>query len=143
MIVGRLLSVFVCDPASSESEGLLLDYYTKRAEAYKTGVTLPRSLYVPRPIGASCACFHCSSAPTSFFLYQPNCGNGKTFDIRTRALNGAFHWMVQMTGDMLIELILDLHQPNRRLPAMLGWVILFVTGMAIWGDGYAFQVWSE
>lgn len=75
--------------------------------------------------------------------YQQNSVNGNTFNIRTRSLNGALYWMAQMLGGLLIGLILDvpfLSRPNR---ARLGWIVLFSTGMAIWGGGYAFQAWQD
>lgn len=39
--------------------------------------------------------------------------------------------------------ILDLKFLNRQSRAKIGWVTLFVTGMAIWGGGYKFQVWDD
>ena len=39
--------------------------------------------------------------------------------------------------------VLDLKGINRRARAWIGWTVLFVTGMAIWGGGYKFQVWND
>ncbi|EXJ77552.1 hypothetical protein A1O3_09779 [Capronia epimyces CBS 606.96] len=82
-----------------------------------------------------------------FYSYQQNNVNGMTFNLRTRSLNGALYWIAQMVGGLLMGVVLDLHlrqrQLNRRTRAQIGWAILFVTGMAIWGGGYRFQVWDD
>ncbi|KAL2838270.1 major facilitator superfamily domain-containing protein [Aspergillus pseudoustus] len=74
-----------------------------------------------------------------FYSYQQNVVNGGSFDLRTRALNGALYWIAQMVGGLLMGLTLDLQHVDRRHRAVIGWTVLFVTGMAIWGGGYAFQ----
>ncbi|KAK1992740.1 hypothetical protein LX36DRAFT_731743 [Colletotrichum falcatum] len=48
-----------------------------------------------------------------------------------------------MFGGLLIGLLLDLPMLERPGRARLGWVLLFVTGMATWGDGYQFQRWQD
>lgn len=78
-----------------------------------------------------------------FYSYQQNVVNGMTFNIRTRSLNGALYWMAQMVGGLIIGLILDMPGLNRRMRAQVAWCFLFVTGMAIWGGGYAFQKWFD
>ena len=78
-----------------------------------------------------------------FYSYQQNQVNGETFNIRTRSLNGALYWIAQMFGGLLIGLLLDLPFLSRPNRARLGWVFLLVTGMAIWGGGYAFQEWQN
>ncbi|CEL04924.1 Putative UNC93-like protein [Aspergillus calidoustus] len=74
-----------------------------------------------------------------FYSYQQNVVNGGSFDLRTRALNGALYWIAQMVGGLVMGLTLDLKLVDRRHRAIIGWAVLFVTGMAIWGGGYAFQ----
>jgi hypothetical protein len=74
-----------------------------------------------------------------FYSYQQNVVNGGSFDLRTRALNGALYWIAQMVGGLVMGLTLDLKRVDRRHRAIIGWTVLFVTGMAIWGGGYAFQ----
>jgi len=78
-----------------------------------------------------------------FYSYQQNEVNGKTFNIRTRSLNGALYWIAQMIGGLVIGLILDMPWFNRNMRARIGWAVLIVTGMAIWGGGYAFQLWEN
>lgn len=79
-----------------------------------------------------------------FYSYQQNNVNGETFDLRSRALNGALYWLAQMFGGFLIGYILDSKLiGNRRSRALVGWGLLFVTGMVIWGGGYKFQVWQN
>lgn len=84
--------------------------------------------------------FFCANV---FYSYQQNDVNGSTFTIRTRSLNSALYWMAQMFGGLLMGEILDLKPLNRRQRAWFGWIILMVTGMAIWGGGYAFQRWHD
>lgn len=78
-----------------------------------------------------------------FYSYQQNIVNGETFNIRTRSLNGALYWIAQMLGGLVMGLILDMPWFNRQIRARIAWTFVFVTGMAIWGGGYAFQKWSE
>ncbi|CRG89175.1 UNC93-like protein C922,05c [Talaromyces islandicus] len=77
-----------------------------------------------------------------FYSYQQNEVNGMTFNIRTRSLNGALYWMAQMLGGLIMGCLLDMPWLTRRWRAVAGWVTLFVAGMAIWGGGYKFQLWS-
>lgn len=77
-----------------------------------------------------------------FYSYQQNVVNGMTFDIRTRSLNGALYWIAQMLGGLIMGLMLDTPGLSRPMRARVGWGFLFITGMAIWGGGYAFQKWS-
>jgi hypothetical protein len=78
-----------------------------------------------------------------FYSYQQNEVNGKTFNIRTRSLNGALYWIAQMIGGLVIGLILDMPWFNRNMRARIGWTVLIVTGLSIWGGGYAFQLWEN
>ncbi|KFZ24799.1 hypothetical protein V502_00721 [Pseudogymnoascus sp. VKM F-4520 (FW-2644)] len=78
-----------------------------------------------------------------FYTYQQNYVNGMTFNLRTRALNGALYWMAQMVGGLFMGSVLDLKHLNRRTRAQMGWGILFVTGMVTWGGGYKFQAWAD
>ncbi|RMZ84379.1 hypothetical protein DV738_g615, partial [Chaetothyriales sp. CBS 135597] len=77
-----------------------------------------------------------------FYSYQQNEVNGKIFNLRTRSLNGALYWIAQMVGGLLMGFLLDVGL-GRRTRAILGWAILFVTGMAVWGAGYSFQMWAD
>ncbi|EOO01196.1 putative unc93-like protein [Phaeoacremonium minimum UCRPA7] len=78
-----------------------------------------------------------------FYSYQQNNVNGTTFNLRTRSLNSALYWIAQMVGGLLMGFILDLKFLNRQSRAKIGWAILFITGMAIWGGGYKFQIWED
>lgn len=48
-----------------------------------------------------------------------------------------------MAGGLLIGVLLDLPFLARPARAKLGWVVLFITGMVIWGGGFAFQKWQD
>ncbi|KAJ5925169.1 major facilitator superfamily domain-containing protein [Penicillium verhagenii] len=78
-----------------------------------------------------------------FYSYQQNDVNGMTFNLRTRSLNSALYWIAQMFGGLLMGVLLDLPRLNRRTRAQIGWGVLFVSGMAIWGGGYKFQIWDD
>ncbi|UNI25039.1 hypothetical protein JDV02_010747 [Purpureocillium takamizusanense] len=83
-----------------------------------------------------------------FYSYQQNNVNGQTFDLRTRSLNGALYWIAQMFGGLLMGLVLDYKGrlslgSGKRARALAGWTVLLVTGMAIWGGGYKFQLWND
>jgi MFS family permease len=77
-----------------------------------------------------------------FYSYQQNEVNGMNFNIRTRSLNDALYWLAQMVGGLVMGVLLDLPGLTRPQRALVAWIFLFVTGMCIWGGGYAFQKWS-
>lgn len=79
-----------------------------------------------------------------FYSYQQNDVNGLIFNLRTRALNGALYWIAQMFGGLFMGSVLDWTRlGGRPTRALVGWAILFTTGMAVWGAGYRFQVWAD
>lgn len=78
-----------------------------------------------------------------FYSYQQNSVNGMTFDIRSRALNSALYWFAQMFGGFFIGFILDLKYFKRGTKVLIGWILLMVTGMVIWGGGLSFQIWND
>lgn len=78
-----------------------------------------------------------------FYSYQQNSVNGMTFDIRSRALNSSFYWFAQMFGGFIIGFVLDLKYFKRGTKVLIGWAILMVTGMVIWGGGLSFQLWND
>lgn len=79
---------------------------------------------------------------TVFYSYQQNDANGPTFNISTRSLNGALYWIAHMFAGLFIGLLLDMPWFNRGMRARR-WLVLFITGMAIWGGGYALQPWEK
>lgn len=83
--------------------------------------------------------FPCFFSSNWFYTYQFNEFNAGRFTIRTRSLNSLLYWSSQMLGATFIGLILDLKYFRRRIRARIGWTILFVFAMVIWGGGYKFQ----
>ncbi|CAK7893895.1 hypothetical protein CAAN1_09S05006 [[Candida] anglica] len=73
-----------------------------------------------------------------FYTYQFNAVNADRFTIRTRSLNSLLYWTFQMVGAILIGTILDLKMFRRSVRAKIGWALVFVFGMAIFG-GLKFQ----
>lgn len=75
-----------------------------------------------------------------FYTYQFNDVNAARFNVRTRSLNGLLYWLTQMLGAILIGLLLDWKRFNRPMRAKIGWVVVFLWGMATWGGGLKFQL---
>ncbi|CAK9437881.1 uncharacterized protein LODBEIA_P22590 [Lodderomyces beijingensis] len=75
-----------------------------------------------------------------FYTYQFNNVNHGMFNLRTRSLNSLLYWFAQMVGAIILGFILDLKYLRRSMRAKIGWGILFVTGLAIWGGGLKFQL---
>ncbi|EED19851.1 conserved hypothetical protein [Talaromyces stipitatus ATCC 10500] len=137
MTIGWLLGVFICPPSSvrnhnnideshQKSPVKLLDVCLKMSSDWRILCMIP--LFFSANV---------------FYSYQQNEVNGRSFNIRTRSLNGALYWLAQMVGGLVMGLLLDLPGLSRPQRARLGWIFLFCTGMCIWGGGYAFQKWSS
>lgn len=75
-----------------------------------------------------------------FYTYQFNDFNAGRFNVRTRSLNSLLYWLSQMWGAILIGLLLDCKRFTRPVRARLGFGVIFVTGLAIWGGGLKFQL---
>ncbi|KAK6464644.1 major facilitator superfamily domain-containing protein [Scheffersomyces coipomensis] len=75
-----------------------------------------------------------------FYTYQFNDFNAGRFNVRTRSLNSLLYWASQMGGSVVIGTILDLKRFKRSTRARIGWVIVFVLGMGIWGGGLKFAL---
>lgn len=138
MGIGWLMGVFICPPASVRVSQLKA--IPEDEKNWKQTARLSISTIADWRVLCLLPLFFSANV---FYSYQQNVVNGMTFDIRTRSLNGAFYWIAQMLGGLIIGLILDFPGLNRQIRARVAWVFLFVTGMAIWGGGYAFQKWSS
>lgn len=79
------------------------------------------------------------AASNWFTTYQFNDFNAAKFTIRTRSLNSLLYWLFQMIGALFIGNILDWTYFRRSVRARIGWVLVFILGMAIWGGGLKFQ----
>ena len=75
-----------------------------------------------------------------FYTYQFNNVNYGRFNLRTRSLNSLLYWLAQMFGAIVLGYILDFKKFERSTRAKIGWAILFVTSLAIWGGGLKFQM---
>jgi MFS family permease len=139
MLFGWALGVFICSPSRIKLAQLHAAIETEK-HSLKATITQAVQTVCTWRVACMIPLFFCANV---FYSYQQNDVNGLTFNIRTRSLNGAFYWMAQMLGGLLIGVLLDLPFMGRPARAKLGWVILFVTGMAIWGGGYAFQKWEN
>ncbi|KAJ3942745.1 uncharacterized protein N0V96_006966 [Colletotrichum fioriniae] len=159
MLFGWGLGLFICSPKRIRLAQLSAVTEAEEAQAEETSnrshASGPNSGFAVRAKGLltmttttlctwRVACmlplFFCANV---FYSYQQNEVNGMTFTLRTRSLNGALYWLAQMLGGLLIGLLLDLPTLDRPGRARLGWAVLFVTGMAIWGGGYRFQRWQD
>lgn len=75
-----------------------------------------------------------------FYTYQFNNVNAVRFNVRTRSLNSLLYWLSQMLGAIAIGFVLDSKRFSRPVRARIGWSLLFVLSMAIWGGGLKFQL---
>ncbi|KIN05072.1 hypothetical protein OIDMADRAFT_101891 [Oidiodendron maius Zn] len=139
MIFGWFLGIFICSPSRIKLAQLHAAIETEKHSLKATIIQAVRTVCTWR-VACMIPLFFCANV---FYSYQQNDVNGMTFNIRTRSLNGALYWMAQMLGGLFIGVLLDLPFLGRPTRAKLGWVVLFVTGMAIWGGGYAFQKWEN
>lgn len=139
MLVGWVLGIFICSPSRIKLAQL---HAAVETEKHSFKETLKQSVQTVCTWRVVCMLplFFCANV---FYSYQQNEVNGMTFNIRTRSLSGALYWIAQMAGGLLIGVLLDLPFLARPARAKLGWVVLLVTGMAIWGGGYAFQIWQD
>ncbi|KAF2170741.1 hypothetical protein M409DRAFT_35849 [Zasmidium cellare ATCC 36951] len=137
MLFGWLLGVFLCSPKRVRltqlrraEEGENHHWKNIAIVTFKTIANWRVLLMIPLWFSANV-----------FYSYQQNVVNGETFNIRTRSLNSALYWMSQMFGGLIIGFLQDLPGVSRPKRAIIGWTFVLVTGMAIWGGGYAFQLW--
>eukprot|EP00268_Persea_americana_P031068 TRINITY_DN30183_c0_g1_i3.p1 TRINITY_DN30183_c0_g1~~TRINITY_DN30183_c0_g1_i3.p1 ORF type:complete len:482 (-),score=57.93 TRINITY_DN30183_c0_g1_i3:632-2077(-) len=72
--------------------------------------------------------------------YEFNNVNGVMFNLRTRGLNNIFYWVAQMIGSIGIGYVLDFSFKSRRVRAFVGFGIVALLGIAIWGGGFASQL---
>ncbi|GAW20339.1 hypothetical protein ANO14919_098430 [Xylariales sp. No.14919] len=139
MVFGYFLGFFICSPSR-----IRLAQLHDAVETEKRGVkgTLVMAVQTMTKWRVVCMIPLFYSANV-FYSYQQNEVNGRTFNIRTRSLNGALYWIAQMLGGLIIGLILDMPWFSRSMRARIGWAVVIVTGMSIWGGGYAFQLWEN
>ncbi|KAJ5668690.1 MFS transporter [Penicillium macrosclerotiorum] len=138
MAIGWLLGVFICPPATVRVSQLQATPASQKN--WRRTASLAFRTITDWRVLCMLPLFFSANV---FYSYQQNVVNGMTFNIRTRSLNGALYWIAQMLGGLVIGLILDLPGFTRPMRARIAWVFLFVTGMAIWGGGYAFQKWFD
>ncbi|KAK3191920.1 hypothetical protein K4F52_001963 [Lecanicillium sp. MT-2017a] len=139
MLFGWLLGVFICSPKRIRLAQLHQAVETEN-HTFKGTINLAVRTVMKWEVACMMPLFFSANV---FYSYQQNNVNGFTFNIRTRSLNGAFYWLAQMLGGLLIGLVLDLPWLKRANRARLGWAVVFVTGMVIWGGGYQFQKWQN
>lgn len=84
--------------------------------------------------------FPMCAASNWFYTYQFNNYNAARFNVRTRSLNSLLYWLSQMVGAIGIGFLLDYQKFTRPVRARIGFAIIFITGMAIWGGGLKFQL---
>lgn len=142
MVFGWVIGIFICPPSRirlvqlREAESRAVD---SEGQSIKQVALLTIRTMANWRILCVIPFFFCANV---FYSYQQNEVNGKTFNLRTRSLNSALYWMAQMVGGLVMGMLLDISRLNRRQRAWLGWGFLLVTGMSIWGGGYAFQKWE-
>lgn len=139
MLVGWFLGVFICSPKRIRLAQLHAAVETEK-HSWKGSLEMVMKILFKWRVLCMLPLFFSANV---FYSYQQNIVNGMTFNIRTRSLNGALYWIAQMLGGLVIGVLLDLPFLSRPQRARLGWAFVFVTGMSIWGGGYAFQRWQD
>lgn len=144
MLFGWALSIFVCstESLSGKYSGDRISEESKALNLENFRTTIIQTLRILFDWKVMCL-YPMFFNANVFYSYQQNNVNGMTFNLRTRSLNSALYWIAQMVAGILFGYVLDIKPLNRRTRAIIGWTILFVTGMAIWGGGYRFQVWDD
>jgi MFS family permease len=138
MAFGWFLGSFICPPSAVRVKDLQAEPEVEKN--WKRIAKLAFQTMIDWRVVSMLPLFFCANV---FYSYQQNDVNGMTFNIRTRSLNGALYWIAQMLGGLVIGMLLDIPGAKRPLRAKIGWGFLLVTGMAIWGGGYAFQKWDD
>lgn len=136
MIFGWLLGLLVCPPSWMRE---VQSQPPKKKKDWRQTLQLTLRIMSDWEVLCMLPLFFSANV---FYPYQHNVVNGQNFNIRTRSLNGALYWNAQMLGGLFMGLILD-SGTNRPRRARVGWVLLFVSGIIIWGSGYRFQKWSN
>ena len=136
MLLGWLMGLFVCPPSWMREVQL---QPPKKKKDWRQTLQLTLRILCDWKVLCMVPLFFSANV---FYPYQQNVVNGQNFNIRTRSLNGALYWNAQIVGGLFMGFILDCGI-NRQTRARVGWVLLFVSGMIIWGGGYGFQKWSD
>ncbi|KIX09997.1 uncharacterized protein Z518_01078 [Rhinocladiella mackenziei CBS 650.93] len=131
MLVSWGLGIFICSPKRIRLAQLHAAV-EKEKHSWRGTVEIAVRTMASWRVFCMLPLFFCANV---FYSYQQNQVNGMTFNIRTRSLNSALYWIAQMLGGLLIGIILDLPFLHRPMRARVGWLVLFVTGMSIWGGG--------
>lgn len=139
MLFGWTLGVFICSPSRIRLPQLQAAAEAKKLTLKSTFWIAVKTLFKWR-VALMLPLFFNANV---FYSYQHNEVNGRTFNIRTRCLNGALYWTAQMFGGLAIGLLLDSPWFNRPMRARIGWSVVFVSGMGVWGAGYYFQRWHD
>lgn len=139
MLVGWVMGIFICSPKRIRLAQLHAAVEGEKHTFKGALVTAAKTLGKWRVVCMIPLFF----SANIFYSYQQTNVNGFTFNIRSRSLNGALYWFAQMFGGLFMGLLLDLPWLSRGNRARLGWAVVFVTGMVIWGGGYKFQLWQD
>lgn len=79
-------------------------------------------------------------ASNFFYTYQFNEFNAVRFNVRTRSLNSLLYWFSQMVGAIVLGMMMDSKKFSRPTRARIGYALLTITSLAIWGGGLKFQL---
>ncbi|KAI9744327.1 MAG: hypothetical protein M1818_002479 [Claussenomyces sp. TS43310] len=74
-----------------------------------------------------------------YYAYIFNDMNLRVFNIRTRALNNALFWMMEIPGSFILGVLLDQKSLARSARARLGFCLVLTLTVAIWAGGYVWQ----
>lgn len=137
MAFGWALSFLICRPSQVNMSQIAVE---EERPTLKSTIQMWTKTVIQFRVLCMLPLFFCANV---FYSYQQNTINGKTFTLRARSLNGALYWFAQIFGGLLIGFVLDMPRVSRPMRAKIGWAILFVYGMVLWGGSYAFQKWEN
>lgn len=138
MCMGWMSGIWICPPSSMVRAGHL-QQEARENRNWRQMLQSTSQIMSSWQVLGMIPLFFCADM---FYEYQKNVVSHWTFNIRTRLLFGALYWTAQIVGGIIIAVVLDFPGVNRRARARVAWLLLFVSGIIIWGGGHAFQKWS-
>ncbi|KAK5229295.1 hypothetical protein LTR47_007897 [Exophiala xenobiotica] len=128
MLGGSVLAMFLVHPSKIVRDDGTKVYVVKHASLWTELKNVVKSVRVEPWI---ILFFPYAFAGLWYGVYQSNDYNAYFFDVRTRSFNSIWYNVAQMVSAGLLGLFLDIKYFNRRMRALLGWLLLFVIFNAV------------
>ncbi|OQR92267.1 hypothetical protein ACHHYP_03862 [Achlya hypogyna] len=136
MSIGTSVSLFMKAPASIIRSDNTKVNYIKSASIQEEVSNLYHAIFDWRML----CLIPASIASNWFYTYQFNAVNGHMFNLRSRGLNGALYWGMQMFGAFFFgNYVMDKESLSRATRGKIGLLIATVLTFAAWILGYFVQ----